>query len=110
VSNNTAPPLWAVVLPYCIQAMTGLRERAVLLNRDYKPLGFAGERGVHYEDYPEAHIHIELYKLLKPSDGSFYFFGGSNGPWASTARLREYREKIRDLVSPWIDAKEWAQL
>jgi hypothetical protein len=97
------------VLPYCAQMMSALPERAVLLNRDYKPLGVEYSFAhVRYEDHPDAHISVELYRLLHPMYTSYYFFGGTgDGPWESKAHLHKYREKIKQLVSPWIEPCEW---
>jgi hypothetical protein len=95
-----------VGLPYCIQTMNALPERAVLLNRFYKPLGMR-DGWFAYEEHPEAHIHIELFRLLEPTESIFYFFDDYNPPWDSPKSLHEYRAQIIDLVSPWIQAREW---
>lgn len=96
-------------LPCCVQRMTHRPERAVLLNRGYKSLGVVGRDFVNYEDNPEAHISVEHLRLLEPCFGSHYFFDDGNPPWASRGCLREYREKIKDLLAPWKDAAQWGK-
>jgi hypothetical protein len=99
-----------VLLPYQIQILERLPDRAVLLNRWYKPIGMLNDYDFTnpYEGHPEAHIHFELFKLANPllnDDG--YFFEDASAPWVSLACLCVYREKIIDLVSPWIDPAQW---
>jgi hypothetical protein len=98
------------VLPYLLQTMDAEPEWAVVLNRDYKPVGVTRRDYVRYEEYPEAHIHVELYRLLEPRPNiySYYFFNDANPPWDSPGCLQKYREKIKDLLSPWIDTGVWS--
>jgi hypothetical protein len=100
-----------VVLPYQIQTMADLPERAVVLNRWYKPLGMpnGSDYTIPYEEHPEAHIHVELYNLAKPLlNAAGYFFKDNSAPWISTENLRAYREKIKDLLAPWIEPGTWS--
>lgn len=99
------------VLPYQIQTMERLPDRAVLLNRWYKPLGMLNNHDweIPYEEHPEAHIHVELFKLARPLlNAGGYFFKDNSAPWVSTTALRDYRTKIKDLLSPWINPRAWS--
>ena len=45
--------LFRYTMPYCVQKEA--EGKYVVLNRNYKPLGFNTEKGVSYEKYPIIH-------------------------------------------------------
>jgi hypothetical protein len=61
----------AIFLPYCIQRLEDGRH--VVLNRNYKPLGFTTEDFVTYEDYP---IGV-TFKGLTPKKAAQISYRGS---------------------------------
>jgi hypothetical protein len=93
-----------VFLPYCLQKLPD--GRWVVLNREYKPLGFRTDDFVTYEDYP---ICVEL-KGIGPAtfeklsyEGSqhkdcIYLYNDACIPTNSEEHMDAYLKKIRKLA------------
>jgi hypothetical protein len=91
-----------VFLPYWLQKLPD--GRWVVLNREYKPLGFRTGAWVDYEDYP---ICVEL-KDLKPEKVSFtghqqykdriYLYNDGCIPTDSDKHMKAYLQKIKELA------------
>lgn len=107
------------VLPYALHNMHGKPEHLILVNRDYKPLGFTTERHIIYENYPHLHIsrtdpviaplikRAEKKKLkivqLGHSGCSFYLYNTyQESPFNNVQTARTY---LKILESIWLTAE-----
>lgn len=92
------------LLPYCGVQIEG--NVVLLLNRNYKPLGWPDEDRsyLEYEDrqfYSLRFIPLHEPKFVTKPDGQrfVYFYGGETGPgpWVSAAAADEYRARIAEF-------------
>ncbi|MEJ1959762.1 MAG: hypothetical protein WDM70_10355 [Nitrosomonadales bacterium] len=86
---------------------TSLRNKYILLNRQYKPLGSNirdGGEEVNNDAFDNLHAHIPQIKFMRlanhtlgdKSDGIF-LFGPSNSPWNNRACAESYLERLKML-------------
>ena len=98
-------------LPYCLQRLDD--GRYVVLNRDYKPLGFHTRDHVDYVAYP---IAVKLKGLTErvastlAHNGSgaldkIYLYDDGSVPTASTANMSAYMERLAILAKLQITAE-----
>jgi hypothetical protein len=94
----------AIYLPYCIEK---LKDGSwVVLNREYKPVGFRTENYIKYEDFPVAAKFKGLTpaKLRKLSyTGSVtgdrvYLYQDSTNPLLSQKNMEEYQKRLEILA------------
>lgn len=98
------------LLPYCVVETP---EGYLLLNRNYKPLGWPveGKSRVDYLDYDQwAPLVIDWYDNADPvaagmhrvrdDNGIFWFFYGGDkpAPWQGPAACREYRARLAAFI------------
>jgi len=75
---------------------TEIPDTYILLNREYKPLGF-GTSWVRYEDFPNLHVYLtvaDLAKLKTKLGASLYLFGEQ--PWNGKRAARNYLKRLRE--------------
>ena len=83
-------------LVYCLYALGD--SKYILLNRDYKPLGYTGDymAWVDYDDYPQLTLPPlppELMGRLKVNAcGTVYLFDDNSSPLLTTAPVRAVRQ------------------
>jgi len=94
----------AIYLPYCIQQNPD--GSWVVLNRNYKPVGFNTEDYIKYEDFPVS----TKFKGLGPatlkklswsgevSDGCVYLYNDGTNPLNSPADMKAYLKKLELLA------------
>lgn len=90
-------------LPYCLKKMSD--GSYVVLNREYKPVGFKTSKHVKYEDYPVS-VKFRITKKTASSlshngsDGTDMIFLYDDGcvPTRSKANMNAYLEKIEKLA------------
>lgn len=94
----------SLFLPYCIQQIE--ENKYVVLNREYKPLGFKTNKIVKYEDYP---IVVEIKGLTKSiiskishngneDVGNIYLYDDGCVPTASQKNMEKYLERLAILA------------
>jgi hypothetical protein len=94
----------AVFLPYCLERQED--GRYVVLNRDYKPIGFKTRDWVKYEDYP---VRVKFKRLTKAmaaklsADGKYdldkiWLYKDGTVPIHSKANMRLYLTKLEMLA------------
>jgi len=97
------------MIPYCIhQEADG---KFVLVNRDYKPVGFNTSKGISYKEYPI------IYKLkgLTPDIAarishkndlgltSIYLYGDGSVPTDSKDNWEKYMERLKLLMQLYVE-------
>jgi hypothetical protein len=94
----------AVHLPYCVDRQPD--GRYVILNRNYKPLGFVVNEYVKYDEYPITHhIRITPKKAAKISYkgseelGRIYLYNDGCIPIRSKKNMDAYLERLAVLMS-----------
>lgn len=96
-------------LPYCLGKLGD--GRYVLLNREYKPLGWPTRRRgrVDYDDpmFESMRVHVPRYALdelpaVETKDGTFLYLYGSHvdidPPWKGEAAARAYLHRLGDII------------
>jgi hypothetical protein len=92
-----------IALPYCVQRQAD--GSYILLNRNYKPLGFANREHVRYEDYP---IRFRFRRLLSKTKNKIhegtdheqiYLYSDGTRPWSSKKNMKEYLQRLESLMS-----------
>jgi hypothetical protein len=94
----------AVHMPYCLKRLDD--GRYVVLNRDYKPLGFRTRERVVYESFPIAVKFKGLTKKLAAKlswDGSanlesIFLYNDATVPTDSAKRMTAYLERLAILA------------
>ena len=90
----------AIHLPYCIQRLED--GRYVVLNRNYKPVGFTTSEHLNYEDFPVAVKFKGLtaktaaklsYKGSEELD-CIYLYNDGTVPTASAANMTAYLNRL----------------
>jgi len=95
----------SVHLPYCIRKLPN--GSYVVLNRDYKPIGFRTTRQVDCEAYP---IGVKFKRLTvktvaklscqaSPDINNIYLYHDGSQPTANAKNMEEYLERIRVLAA-----------
>ena len=94
----------SVHLPYCLKRLPD--GRYVVLNREYKPLGFKTSAQVHYEEYPIAvkfkgltqKVAAKLsYKGSEDLDSIFLYNDGCI-PTRSAQNMQDYLHRLEILA------------
>ena len=89
-------------LPYCVQKMDD--ERWVVVNRDYKPLGFFTDDFIKYEDHPVLHSYKKLtpVKIAQIAttiyEDRFYLYDDGSYPLDSDELWAAYCERLHILA------------
>tara|TARA_R110000868_G_scaffold296620_2_gene556862 strand:+ start:169 stop:621 length:453 start_codon:yes stop_codon:yes gene_type:complete len=92
-------------LPYCVQKLDEDSGKVIVLNRDYKPIGYCGSYSewVDYGDFDSAHADMESPEMKaflnacdKNKHGMWYTFNDVTPPW--------YRAKNAERLINIIDA------
>ena len=94
----------SVHLPYCLKRQTD--GRYVVLNREYKPLGFRTPDWSGYEKYPIAHRlkGLTTRKATRlsidesPSLKSIYPYNDRSIPTSSAANMKAYLDRLAILA------------
>ncbi|MEH2331482.1 hypothetical protein [Nostoc sp.] len=99
----------AVFLPYCIEKQPD--GRYVVLNREYKPVGFKTKEHIKYEEYP---ICIELKGIGLATAAKLSYKGDSNTdkiylyndgcvPTESAEHMKNYLKRLEILAKLKVD-------
>ncbi len=94
-----------VYLPYCLKKQPN--GGYVVLNRDYKPLGFSTNKFISYDEFPVTAkiegITSKLAKRLSWNDSddvdTVYLYNDETNPVNSADNMKTYIEKLTVLVS-----------
>lgn len=96
----------SVHLPYCLQRQAD--GTYIVLNRDYKPLGFTSKKNVDYDDYPIAVrfkrltdatlINLSWENRPPDDEGRTWLYADSCIPTRSTKNMREYMNRLERLA------------
>lgn len=93
----------SVFLPYCLKKQAD--GRYVVLNRDYKPLGFVTRNEVEYAKYPIlAKLRIRPATAAKlsfkgdPNVNAIFLYSDGSVPTQSAAHMRAYLERLALLA------------
>lgn len=82
-------------LPYTVREHSS--GNYLLLNREYKPLGFMAQTsgsGAQYANYDE-HVLSGDQGLL---DGDYYFYNDGTTPWHSAKNWKAYQERVLKFI------------
>jgi hypothetical protein len=92
-------------LPYCIQLLDNSKDEYVILNRDYKPIGFNTKKDVNYEDYPISY-KLALTPLIASQlswdkntsiSEPIYLYNDGTNPFTTLKNMKPYLEKLEIL-------------
>lgn len=94
----------SIYLPYCLQRQKD--GRYIVLNREYKPIGFNTLEHVNYEDYP---IAAKIKGITKKTaseisiDSSsnldmIFLYNDATNPISNSKNMKEYLKKIERLA------------
>lgn len=95
----------SVYLPYCLKRQED--GRYIVLNREYKPLGFNTDTHVNYEDYPIAakikgitkKVAMEL-SIDKSSDlDQIFLYNDATNPSSNSENMKKYLKKIEKIAT-----------
>lgn len=98
--------LWKVMLPYCLERLED--GRYILLNRNYKPVGYFGnEAWVRYEDFPGHCYRIKLPKKTiealshngDSSSDNIYLYDDACPPLSSKESFTAYSRRLELLAN-----------
>lgn len=104
----------AVFFPYCLEKQPD--GRYVVLNREYKPVGFNTYEWIKYEDFPVA-VWLSMtplrasklsFKGSKDTDHIFLYDDGSN-PVRSKANMKAYLSRLELLGAYEVNKKKRAR-
>lgn len=100
------------ILPYCIQLKDNSKDEYVILNRDYKPIGFNTKKAVNYDDYPISYklvltpeIASQLSCKKSTSLNPIYLYDDGTNPFTAKKNMKPYLEKLEILSKVKIKAK-----
>ena len=91
-------------MPYCVKQLQG--GTYVLLNRDYKPIGFYSAEFVSYNGYPIAHeiksltpeIAAQISYNSDPSITLIYLYGDGSVPTENKKNWDSYMKRLELLM------------
>ena len=95
----------AVYFPYCIEKQSD--GTWVLLNRNYKPVGFNTDDFINYDDYPvsikitgigPAKLKKISYKSTEPIGDRVYLYNDGCVPTSSPEAMASYLKKLEILL------------
>jgi len=94
----------SVYLPYCLEKQED--GSYIVLNREYKPLGFNSKEHFTYEDYPiRSKIKSLTTNTIKKigyngviKDSRIYLYNETANPTKSKANMVKYLEKLEILA------------
>ena len=94
----------AIVLPYCLQKIKD--GSYIILNRNYKPIGFNTNEHLRYEDYPICHrikgINRKTAISLSYNNSNdiekIYLYSNDCIPTNSTDNMEKYLHKIATIA------------
>ncbi len=96
----------SVYLPYCLKNVKD--DIFIVLNREYKPIGFNTRDLLNYEDYPIASrirgITTNMIKRISyngeiKNEGFIYLYNDDCIPTSSKSNMISYLEKLEVLAS-----------
>ena len=104
-TNENITPLYRIAFPYCIQKQED--GSYVVLNREYKPIGFLTQECLDYWRYP---IGIRFKGLKEetirkisidgdPREGAIYLYDDGTVPIRNRKNMRDYLERLSVLMS-----------
>ena len=104
-NENNITALYRIAFPYCIEKQED--GSYVVLNREYKPIGFLTEERLDYGKYP---IGIRFKGLKEEtirkisvdgdqSDRAIYLYGDGSKPTQNEKNMRDYLERLSVLMS-----------
>jgi len=99
----------SVFLPYCLDKQSD--GRYVVLNREYKPIGFKTTENIEYEDYP---ICVELKGITSttaaklsykgdPNTDRIYLYNDGCVPTKSAEHMKSYLKRLEILAKLKVD-------
>jgi hypothetical protein len=102
----------AIHMPYCLKRQSD--GCYVVLNRNYKPLGFTTDTWVKYEEYPvavkfkklTARIAAKLSIDRDDNLDTIYLYGDDSIPTRTAADMRAYLTRLGILMSLKLDCPE----
>ena len=91
-----------VHMPYCLQQQED--GTYIVLNRDYKPVGFYTQKHVKYEDYP-IKVKMRITKATakniswKGSDDTkiIHLYDGDSAPTKNAKKMQDYMNRLEAL-------------
>jgi hypothetical protein len=95
-----------VYLPYCLKKQKD--GSFIVLNRDYKPLGFNSKEHFVYEDYPISSkikgltartIEKIAYNGVMSDEGFIFLYNDGCIPTRSKANMKKYLERLELLAA-----------
>jgi len=96
----------SVFLPYCIKKMED--GHYIVLNREYKPIGFNSSKRVKYEDYPISSkikglntktIEKLAWNGIMTDEGFIFLYNDETIPTTSKANMKKYLDRLEILAS-----------
>lgn len=93
----------AIYLPYCIKKIEN--DNYVVLNRNYKPLGFQTNENLNYNDYPittkfkglTEKKAIELSWNNSPDTDNIFLYNDATNPRINKKNMQDYLKKVEML-------------
>ena len=92
-----------IIFPYCLKKRDD--GTYIVLNRDYRPIGFDSPERVEYKDYP---INIKVARISKQAiteiachvddTGTFWLYNDKTYPTDSAENMRVYLDKLKRLA------------
>jgi len=104
--NLYMPPFIRYAAPYCLMPLEARddEDRAILLNRDYKPVGIGIPYNlfVDYEAFPAWHLTEDALRRARDCrcwravghSKALFLFNDETPPWKSARQLRRYWESL----------------
>jgi len=94
----------AIYLPYCLKKQEN--GKYIVLNRNYKPLGFNSNEEFNYSDFPiSSNLKgitekkaIELSWNDSPDKENIFLYNDGTNPIKSKRNMTEYLKKIESLA------------
>lgn len=88
-------------LPYGLGCVADSADTRILVNRNYKPVGYTSDAFVRYQDFPDLHVRLPAKRLAQDAqaagvtNAAGFFYDDGNPPWHSRGDAVAYREKLR---------------
>jgi hypothetical protein len=101
--------LFRYEMPYCIER--NKEGNYVVLNRDYKPLGFNVREWSKYSEYPILHklkgltpeIAAQISHERKPDNTYIYLYDDGTVPTDSEENMKNYMERLELLMQLFVE-------